>query len=82
MPSRLDDDHWLGARSATRSRHELRSVRYRLHIEQDRPAFWIAGEVVEHVAEVDIGHVAKRHDVGETNLSVGCPVDDGRDQRA
>ena len=52
---------------------------YRLDIKQDCAGAGIRGEVVEHVTEIDIGHVAERDDVREADLPRGGPVEDGRD---
>ena len=81
-PAGLDDDDGLGSRRAPGRRHELRRVGDRFHVEQDGAAVDVAGQVVEQIAEVDVGHVAERDHVREADAAPARPVDDGRDQRA
>jgi hypothetical protein len=52
---------------------------YRLDIKQDCAGAGIRGEVVEHVTEIDVGHVAERDDVRGADLPRSGPVEDGRD---
>ena len=78
--ARLDDDDRLGSRGASRGRHELRRVGDRLHVQQDGAALRVAGQVVEQIAEIDVGHIAERDDVGEADVAAARPIDDARDQ--
>ena len=59
VPSRLDDDDRLGACRAAGGRQEFRRLGYGLHVEQDGAAARVAGEIVEQIAEIDVGHVAE-----------------------
>jgi len=81
VASGLQHDDRLGAGRATGGRHELLGVRHLLDIEEDGAAFRIAGEIVQRVAEVDVGHLAHRHDLREADPAALRPVDDGRHQR-
>ena len=47
----------LDARGCARRGHEFAAVRDAFDIKQDGAAMGIGGEIVEHVAEIDIGHV-------------------------
>ena len=42
----------------------------------------VGGEEIEQVADVDIRHVAHRHDIGEADAARHRPVEDAGDQRA
>jgi hypothetical protein len=42
----------------------------------------VRGEKVEQVADVDIGHFAHRHDIGEADAARHGPVEDAGDQSA
>ncbi len=59
----LDYQHWLVACGGSRGRDEFAGVRDRLDVEQNGSRRRLAAEVVEHVAEVDIGGIAERHEV-------------------
>jgi hypothetical protein len=78
----LDHHHRLHARRGARRRHELARVHHRFHVQQDGVGVRVAGQVIEHVAKVDVRHVAQRHHVRETHAARLRPVDDGRDDRA
>ena len=82
MPTCLDHDHRLHTRCGPARRHELARAGNHLDVQQDRPGLGIAGEVVQHVAEVDIGHVAKRDQVREADAARRRPVDRGGHYRA
>ena len=73
MPARLDHDHRLHARRGPRRGHELARVGDHLDVEQDRPGRGVVGQVVEHVAEVDVGHVAERDQVREADAARRSP---------
>ena len=78
----FDDDHRLGSRGAARCGKELRRMRHRLHVKQDRPALRVARHEVEQIAEVDVRHITERDDMGKADLAVGRPVDHTRDEGA
>jgi hypothetical protein len=78
---RLDDDDRLRPRRDAPRRHELPCIADALDIEEDRPRRRIEGEVVEEVAEIDVGHVAEGEDVGEAEAAGGGPVEDGGGDR-
>jgi hypothetical protein len=63
----LDHDHRLVARGGARGRHELARRLDRFDVEQDGARARIAGQVVEQVAEVDVGVLAQRHHVREAD---------------
>ncbi len=78
----LDDDHRLGARGDAGGAHELARLGDRFDIQQDRARRGIQRQPVQHVAEVDIGHVAQRGDVGEAQVAPDRPVEHRRHQGA
>ena len=59
--SGFNDDDGFGSGRTARCRQELRRMCDRFHVEQDCAALGVAGEVIQHVAEICIGHVAQRH---------------------
>ena len=69
----LDDDHRLVARRRARRRHELARRLDRFDVEQDRAGVRVAGEVVEQVAEVDVGALAERDHVREADAPRARP---------
>ena len=88
VPARLDHDDRLRARRGAGRRHELAGVGDRLDVEQDRPGAAVGGEIVEAVAEIDVDHVAERHEPREADPAPRRPFEkprrDGaglRDQR-
>ena len=66
MPPRLDHDHRLQARRGAQPAHEVARVADALHVEQDALGLGVQREIVEHVAEVDIGRRAQRDHRRET----------------
>ena len=77
----LDDDDRLHARGGAGRRHELARVVDGLEVEKDGARVAVGGEHVEHVGDVDIGHVAERDDGGEADLAVDRPVEHGGGER-
>ena len=63
MSPGLDHDHRLGARRGPCRRHELAGMGHRFDVEQDAAGLPLRGQVVEHVAEVHVRHVAQGHEV-------------------
>ena len=53
-----------------------------LDVKQDGARGWIGGEIVEHVAEIDIGHVAERDDMRKADAARCRPVEHRGDHRA
>ncbi len=81
VAARLDGDHRLEARGRARRRHELARIGDRLEIHHDRACARVAGQHVEPVADIHIGHVAQRDDVGKTEMVFRRPVyQRGRDR--
>ena len=78
----LEDDHRLEAGRRSRRRHELAGVGHRLDVQEDGRGRGVQGQVVEQVAEVDVGHVADRDQVGEADVAGGGPVEDAREDGA
>ena len=63
VPPRLDDDHRLQARRPPSRRHELPRIGHGFHVHEDGAGAGIAGEIVEHVAEVDVRHLSHGNQV-------------------
>ncbi len=78
----LDQDHRLVARRRACGRHELARRADRLDVHQDRTRARIGGEVVEQVAEVDVGALAERGEVREADAARAGPVEQRGHQRA
>ena len=78
----FDDDHRLVARRRPRGRHELAWRLDRLRIQQNRPRVRIAGQVVEHVAKINVGMFTHGHKMRKPNAPPLRPVQHGGDQRA
>ena len=74
MPARLQHDHRLQARHAARRRHELAGLRDALDIHQHGARLVVARQHVEHVAEIDVAHVAHRDQVREADALGRAPV--------
>ena len=70
----LDDDDGFGACGDAGRRHELARVRDRLDVKQDCMGLTVRRQVVEHVAEVHVGHVAERNQFRETNVASVGPI--------
>ena len=69
VPSGLYRDHRFQPRRRARGRHEFSRVGYGLDVEQDGLRCRIVGEIVQHVAEIDVGHVAERHKMREADAA-------------
>jgi hypothetical protein len=65
----LHHDHGLGARGRARGGNELARARDPLDVEQDGVGAAVVGEVIEHVADVHVAHVAERDDVREADVA-------------
>ena len=74
----LDRDHRLDARRGAGRRHELARIGDRFEIHRDGACLGIARQHVEPVGDVDIRHVAQRHDVAEAEIVLRRPVDQRR----
>lgn len=72
----------LGPTGLAAGRHELARLCHAFHVEQDRRASVIARQVVEQVADVDVRHVADRHQMREADAARCRPVDDAGQHRA
>ena len=53
-----------------------------LDVEQDAAHLGFAGQVIQHIAEVDVAHVAQRDDVGEADAARRRPVEHRGDDGA
>ena len=80
--ARLQHQHRFAPRRGARCRHEFAPVGDPLGIKQDRAGIRVGGEVVEHVAEIDIGHVAERDDMREADAARRRPVEHRGHHRA
>ena len=79
--ARLHHDHRFVARSGACRRHELAWRFDRLDVKQDGARVRVARQVVEQVAEVDVGVFAERHHVREADLPALRPVEHRGDER-
>ncbi len=70
----LDHHHRLAPGGRARRRHELAGMADALDVEQDRPAAALGRQVVEQVADIDIGHAADREHVAEADPPVIRPI--------
>ncbi len=80
--SRLQHENRLAARGGARRRHEFAAVGDALDIEQDRACAGVGGEIVEHVAKIDVGHVAERNDMRKADAARCRPIEHRRDHGA
>ena len=78
----LDDDDRLVACRGARCRHELARRLNAFDVEQDGLGAGVAAEVVEQVAEIDIGMLAQRDHLRKAHPARLRPVQHGRGQRA
>jgi len=53
-----------------------------LCVKQDGPGLRIRGEIIEHVAEIDIGHIAERDNLRKADAARHRPVEHCGDHRA
>ena len=81
-PAGLDHDHRLVARCGPRRRHELARRLDRFGVQQDGARARLAAQLVEQVAEVDVGAVAQRDEVREADAAPVGPVQHRGGQRA
>jgi hypothetical protein len=82
VASHLDHEDRLAARRGAQGAHEAARLADALDIDQDALRLRIGGEVVENLAEVDIGRRAHRHHAGKTDVVGRRPVEDGGTQGA
>ena len=71
----FDHDHRLDPRGPPRRRHELARMRDGLGVDQDRLRRLVEREVIEQIAEIDVGHVAHGDDGREADAARQRPVD-------
>ena len=67
VAARLEDDHGFHSRRRPQAAHEGAAVSNPLDVEQYGIGLGVHREVVEYVAEVDVGGVAQRHHGGEAD---------------
>jgi len=80
--ARLDHDHRFGTGSRARRRHEFPRRGNRLEVKQDCARGDVGAEEIEQIANIDIGHLTHRHDMGESDPLGDRPVDDPSDEGA
>ena len=61
-----------------RAAEELAAVGYRFDVEQDRISVRIARQIIDDIAEIDVGHVAQRDEVREPDSVLIGPIEDRR----
>ena len=79
-PPGLHHDHRFVARRSACRRHELARRLDRFDVQQDGAGLRVARQVVEQVAEVDIGVLAQRHEVRKADRACAGPVEHGGHQ--
>jgi len=75
--TRLDDHNRFVAGRRPAGRHELTAVLDGFDIEQDRCRAGVRGEKIDGVAEIDVGAVTERDEMGKTDLVFAGPIEDG-----
>ena len=78
VPAGLDRDHGLRARAPPRRGHELGRVLDGLEIKEHGPVCDIACEIVEHVAQVDVGGISDRDHMAEADTFDSGPIEHRR----
>jgi len=78
----LHDDHRLAAGGDSRRRHEFSRRGDRFDIKQDRAGILVGRQEIEHVADIDVRHLAERHEIGKADLPGTRPVDHRGQDRA
>ena len=73
--ARLDHDDRLVARGRARRRHEFAGMLDGFDIHQDRRRLRIRGEIIEHIAEVDVGGFAERDEMRKSDLACTRPIE-------
>ena len=73
-----DDDRFQSCRPACR-RQKLRCVGNGFDVQQNGATGVVCGEVIKHVTEVDVRHLAQRHHVRKSDITRRGPVDDRGD---
>jgi hypothetical protein len=72
----LDHDHRLHPCRSPGGGHEFSGMGDGFDIEQDRFGAEIIGQVIEHVTEIDISHVADGYKMGKTDAARCGPIQD------
>ena len=78
MAPGFDDDDRLQAGGRARGRHEFARAGDRLDVKQDRARAAVERQPIQHVAEIDVRHVAQRHQMREPDLARARPIQNGR----
>jgi len=74
----LHQHHRLQARHGTQRAHEAAGIADALDVHQDAAGGRVVGQVIEDLAEVQIGRCTARHHGGKTDAVRGGPVQHGR----
>ena len=77
VPAGLDRNDRLGARAAPRRGHELGRVLNGLDIKKHGAVCDVACEIVEHVAQIDVGGISDRNHMAEAYSFDRSPVEHG-----
>ena len=75
MVARLEQDHRLDAGGRTQGADEAPGVADLLDVEQDVAGALVVGQVVEHLAEIDIHRLAQRYGQRQADAVHGRPVE-------
>lgn len=82
MATGFDRDHGLSARASSRRRHELGRSRNGFNIKENGAAFHITGQIIEHVAKIDISGIPDGDNMTEANILSLRPLQHRRRQRS
>jgi hypothetical protein len=75
-------DHGLQPRGIAQGRDEAGRLAHPFDVEQDRVGMGIGGEILEHLAEVDVDGIAQRDERREPEVMRSGPVGNRRAERA
>ena len=77
IASHLDHDHGLQPRYGTQGAHEAARIADALDVHEDALGGRVIGQIVEQLAEIQIGRRAGGNDAGESDAVGGRPVQHG-----
>jgi hypothetical protein len=75
VAARLDRDDGLEARRRPRRRKELARRSDRFDVKKNRLGIGIGREIIQHIAEIHIGHAAERNQMRKSDAARRCPIE-------